>query len=115
MTTAKTNCMTCVTILQTTGVLVSAPCTKDTNINNLYFPNIIILEDEEYEKWAKDTLTEMDREVTRELIGEPVKKKICLNCNRPETQNKCACGKWSIYCYSCHLNTDHEFTPDSSN
>ena len=115
MTTAKTNCMTCVTILQTTGVLANARYTKDTNTNNLYFPIITILEDEEYEKWAKDTLTEMDREVTREMIGEPVKKKICLNCNRPETQNKCACGKWSIYCYSCHLNTDHEFTPDSSN
>ena len=105
--------MTYVNTQQTTGVLASAKYTKDTNINNLYFPNIIILEDEEYEKWAKESLTEMDREVTREMIGDPVEKNRCPNCNRPETHNQCACGKWDIYCYSCHLKTDHEFTTES--
>lgn len=74
-----------------------------------------MVSDEDFVEWAKESLTEMDKEVTREMIGDPVEKNRCPNCHRPETHNQCACGKWSIYCYSCHLKTDHEFTPDSSN
>jgi len=70
--------------------------------------------DEDYEAWAKETLTAMDREITRELIGDRAEEKTrCPNCHRPEVHNQCACGKWSIYCYSCHLRTDHAFTPET--
>jgi ribosomal protein L37AE/L43A len=67
--------------------------------------------DEDYEAWAKDMLTTMDREVTRELLGLPAsdEKEQCPTCSRLFVQNRCACGHWDIKCYNCHLKTDHRF------
>ena len=109
MTTVRKICMTCVTTKHTTGVLVNAACTKDTNTNNLLFPNITILEDEDYELWIKETLTQYDADVTKAMVRETASlpKKTCKDCSRKMVKNECECDIRDTECYHCHLQSSH--------
>ena len=109
MITVRKICMTCVTIIQTTGVLANAKFTKGTNTNNLLCPIITILEDEDYELWIKDTLTQYDAEVTKAMVKETASlpKKTCKECNRKMVKNECECDIRDTECYHCHLQSSH--------
>ena len=100
------NCMTCVSIVKTNGVLVNVQYIKDMNTNKLACLNHIIMnEADDYEEWLKITLTQYDAEVTKALVKETssLPKKLCSECNRLMTLNECECDIRDTECYYCHI------------
>ena len=62
MITVRKTCMTYVYMAQTTGVLVNAQYTKDTNINKVTCLITVIMDEaEDYEEWIRVTLTQYDK------------------------------------------------------